>query len=281
MSQFETARTGCVLVWGGAIALLVLATQPALASSRQVRERAARKACLAGDYAKGMDILSDLFLETQDPVYIFNQGRCLEQGQQYKDAIARFQEYLRTGETHKLKPDDEAAANKHIVACKENLANQTTEAQPATAPAPFTSPTAMAPPPPGQTSTASIPAPSVTQPEPQQAPASTRSGLRVAGIATAAIGVAALGAGVAFNVLANNTAGDIESTLDGYAAKKSTRDSYVTLAWVGYGVGAACVVAGAVLYGIGLRVGSTSSTNVAFVPAFGAGQAGAALVGAF
>jgi hypothetical protein len=103
----------------------------------------------------------------------------------------------------------------------------------------------------------------------------------MAGIVTAAIGVAALGAGVAFNVLANNTAGDMESTLDGYADKKSTRDKYVTLAWAGYGAGAACVVVGAVLYGIGLKAGSTSSAKVAFVPRFGAGQAGAALVGAF
>ncbi len=275
MSQFGRVKSGFVLAWGGAIALLVLATQPALASSRQERERVARKACLAGDYAKGIDILSDLFLETQDPVFIFNQARCLEQGQQYKDAIARFQEYLRTGETHKLKPDDEAAAKEHIVACKENLANQTIEAQAATAPAPFTSPH------PEQTSAAPIPASSVTQPEPQQASTSTRSGLRVAGIVTAAVGVAAFGAGVAFNVLANNTAGDMESTLDGYAAKKSTRDGYVALAWVGYGVGAACVVTGAVLYGIGLKARSTSATNVAFVPTFGSGQAGAALVGAF
>jgi tetratricopeptide (TPR) repeat protein len=281
MSQFGRVKSGFVLAWGGAIALLVLATQPALASSRQERERAARKACLAGDYAKGIDILSDLFLETQDPVFIFNQARCLEQGQQYKDAIARFQEYLRTGETHRLKPDDEAAAKEHIVACKENLANQTIEAQAGTAPAPFTSPRPTPPPPAEQTSAAPIPASSVTQPEPQQAPASTRSGLRMAGIVTAAIGVAALGAGVAFNVLANNTAGDMESTLDGYATKKSTRDGYVALAWVGYGAGAACVVAGAVLYGIGRRTGSTSSTNVAFVPTFGSGQAGAALVGAF
>ena len=277
MSQFDSGRSRFILVMGGAIALLVLATQPAFASSRQARERAARKACLASDFAKGMDMLSDLFVETQDPVYVFNQGRCLEQGQQYKDAIARFQEYLRTGETHKLNPDDEAAAKKHIMACKENLANQAIEAQAATAPVPFTSP----PPPPEQTSAAPLSASSVTQSEPQQALATTGSGLRVAGIVTAAIGVAALGAGVVFNVLANNTAGDMESVLDGYAAKKSTRDRYVALTWVGYGVGAACVATGAVLYGIGLKAGSTSSTNVAFVPTLGAGQAGAALVGSF
>jgi len=98
---------------------------------------------------------------------------------------------------------------------------------------------------------------------------------------TAAIGIAALGAGISFNVLANRTAGTMESTLDGYAAKKSTRDTYVGLARVGYGVGAACVVTGTVLYGIGLKARATSSTNVAFLPTIGAGQAGAALVGAF
>ena len=44
---------------------LLLAAPPAIAASRQAQERAARKACLNGDYAKGVDILSDLFVDTK------------------------------------------------------------------------------------------------------------------------------------------------------------------------------------------------------------------------
>src|SRR5664279_1677313 len=64
------------------------------AESKQSQERAARKACLTGDYAKGVAILSDLFIELRDPTFLFNQGRCFEQNRRYEDAIARFEEYL-------------------------------------------------------------------------------------------------------------------------------------------------------------------------------------------
>jgi hypothetical protein len=47
-----------------------------LPAGKAGQERAARKACLSGDYAKGVEILSDLFIDTKDPVYLFNQGRC-------------------------------------------------------------------------------------------------------------------------------------------------------------------------------------------------------------
>jgi hypothetical protein len=91
---------GCVVrpIWiAFAVALVSLpsvATSPAAAAgkhggdSKQSQERAARKACLTGDYAKGVDILSDLFIELRDPTFLFNQGRCFEQNRRYEDAIA-------------------------------------------------------------------------------------------------------------------------------------------------------------------------------------------------
>lgn len=57
----------------------------------------ARTACLAGDYSKGATILSQLFVETKDPNYIYNQARCFEQNSRYQEALSRFQEYLRVG----------------------------------------------------------------------------------------------------------------------------------------------------------------------------------------
>src|ERR1035437_1796518 len=83
-----------------ALVSLSVSTSPAAAAgkhggeSKQSQERAARKACLTGDYAKGVAILSDLFIEYRDATFLFNQGRCFEQNRRYEDAIARFEEYL-------------------------------------------------------------------------------------------------------------------------------------------------------------------------------------------
>ena len=90
-----------------------LAATPALAAGKQSREHAARRACLSGDVNTGVTILSDLFIDTKDPTYIFNQGRCFEQNHRYEDAVSRFEEYLRVPEGH-LDADDRAAAEKHI-----------------------------------------------------------------------------------------------------------------------------------------------------------------------
>jgi len=263
------------------VVLLVANERGALAAgktTRQAKERTARKSCLSGDWAKGIDILAELFVDTRDPTYIFNQGRCLEQNHRYEDAIERFKEFLRTGETQNLKSEDKDSAEKHIAACKETLATQGVATEPSgpLIPPPVTQ-AVVPPPPPAPEEPASI----VVQTDATKPKSNAGSGLRIAGIVTAVFGLAAAGAGVGFNVLANNTVGDMESTRNGYAAKKSDHDKYVTLSWVGYGVGAACLVTGAVLYGIGLKARSSSSTEVALVPAVGPGQAGVAFTGAF
>ncbi len=70
--------------------------------------------------------------------------------------------------------------------------------------------------------------------------------------------------------------------LNGYTdSKESDRKTFETLGWVSYGVGAACVATGSVLYILGLRGGRQDSTPMAFVPVFGPGGAAAMLKGAF
>jgi tetratricopeptide (TPR) repeat protein len=259
----------------GIAVTLVLVAPSAGASNRQARDRAARKSCLSGDYNKGIEILADLFVETQDAIYIFNQGRCFEQNQQYKDAIARFQEFLRTDAVRALKPEDKASAESHIASCKQSLAEQVV-------PGPTSPPPVVVAPPP-----APMPAPEpaqviVVQPDIKAAPANPGLGLRITGIVLASLGVAGLGAGVGLNLLANKKISDMESRVDGYSdGESSSQKGYVTLAWVGYGVGTACLATGAILYGVGLSARSKSSDKVALVPTLGPGQAGASLVGAF
>jgi tetratricopeptide (TPR) repeat protein len=108
------------------VACLLLAARAAQAreQAREVdaKERAAKTACLAGDYAKGVAILSELYVSTNDPVHIFNQGRCFEQNHRYDDALSRFREYLRVG--RQISRADKADAQKHISDCQDLLAKQ-------------------------------------------------------------------------------------------------------------------------------------------------------------
>jgi tetratricopeptide (TPR) repeat protein len=242
-----------------------------------VKEDEARVACLNGEYTQGVAILSELFVKSKNPTYIFNQGRCFKQNRRYEDAIARFQEYLRVGRK-KLDASDKAEAEQHIADCREMLAQQRDNSAVPTAPQ-----ASLVPPPAAVPGSAAEPRPEpsiTTQPAPQPKPTSSGAGLRIGGIVVASLGVAALGAGVACNLTANSMVDDMYSTSDGYA-KESDRKTHETLAWVGYGVGAAGVVTGAILYAVGVRARSKSAGSVALVPTVGADHAGASLVGAF
>jgi hypothetical protein len=215
---------------------------------------------LAGDYTQGVRLLSELFVSTKDPTFIYNQARCFEQNRRYEDAIGRFREYLRAGKN--LSRTEQADADKHIADCKELIASE----KPQTVPPP--------PVPASQPETEKAPVaekPSATVHQTNSAAGSP--GLRTAGIATASVGGAVLVAGIVFNLKSNSLAQDLKKT-DGYTSdKESERKTYATLGWLGYGVGAACVATGAILYLLGLR--SDGDGSIAFLPTFAPGQAGA------
>jgi hypothetical protein len=86
---------------------------------------------------------------------------------------------------------------------------------------------------------------------------------------------------VIINLKVNSIASDLKK-IDGYSpSRESDRKTYETLGWVGYGVGAACVATGGVLYVLGTRSENHSSPPVALVPAFAPNQAGAVVKGTF
>ena len=247
------------------VSALIVSTN-AQAESTSAKEREARTACLAGDYTLGVRLLSELFVSYKDPGFIYNQARCFQQNRRYEDAIGRFHEYLRAGK--KLSAEEKADAEKHIADCKELLASEKPQAAPAPL-APASQPeTEKAP-------TAEKPSTTVHQTN----PAAGSPGLRTGGIATASVGGAVLVAGIIFNLKSNSLAQDLKKT-DGYTSdKESSRKTYARLAWVGYGVGAACVATGAILYLLGSR--SDGEGTVAILPSFAPGQAGALVKGAF
>ena len=75
-------------------AVLLAAAPRAMGANLESKERAAKKACLLGEVDKGAEILADLYVDTNDATYIYNQGRCFEQNGKNDQAVLRFKEYL-------------------------------------------------------------------------------------------------------------------------------------------------------------------------------------------
>ena len=78
--------------------MVLLVPPPATAKgkdSKESKEKAAKKACLLGEVDKGAEILADLYVETNNPTYVYNQGRCFEQNGRNEQALLRLKEYER------------------------------------------------------------------------------------------------------------------------------------------------------------------------------------------
>jgi tetratricopeptide (TPR) repeat protein len=255
--------------------LLLLAAVPAFARgrpdassamTREAREREARRACLAGEYAKGVALLSDLFLDFKDPNYIFNQGRCYQQNERFDDAIGYFREYLRTPGA-----EETATAQRHIAEC-EALRGQKYPTEPASVAQPAAPPATAAPGAPTQSVAMALPAERVS-PRPG-------SGLRAAGVVVISVGVAGVAAGLVLNLKANSLAHEIVPPHAYDRGTEASRKNYEAGSWVGYGVGAAGMAAGAILYIVGWSKGRNREPPV-LAPVVGPSFAGAALTGAF
>ena len=244
-------------------------------SSREAKERAAKKACLTGDTVKGVEILADLFIDTGDLTYIFNQGRCFEQNRHYDDAVGRFREYLVKGAG--LSAEEKADAEHHISVCQSYLGKpEAAPAAPAPAPAITAEPTTL----PAAAPVAAPPAASVERAQ-QRSVASDGSGLRIAGLVTGSVGAAAVVTAVLLTLKVNSMTDDLEKPYNYSRSTDATRRDYKTLVWVSYGVGAACITGGALMYYLGWRKGRGARVEVAFVPAVGLDTAGAVLTGGF
>jgi Flp pilus assembly protein TadD len=237
-------------------------------ASKEAKERAARKACLTGDPTSGVGILADLFIDTHNTTYLFNQGRCLEQNRRYEDAISRFREYLMKAKD--LDAEEKADTQKHIAACESYLRDKPSDEKRPEAPKKTIDD--VQPPRPEPT------APEVIVAEAKPSGGRAGSGLRAAGIAVAVLGGVGLGAGVVLNLKVNGMATDLENGYDPSVA--SSRKNYKNAMWMGYGAGAACLVSGTILYYLGWRHGQ-DATPLALVPTVGPDMAGTAIWGSF
>jgi tetratricopeptide (TPR) repeat protein len=268
------AHSGSSLALG---LVLVALANPAYAGKlkpKTGREKAAQKACALGDYQQGVDILADLLVGSDDPNYIYNQGRCYEQNSRWEQAINRFREYLRKDAS--LSDSDRADVERHISECEKALAQAAQAAQPvAAAPAPVAPAETPAPapaPPPVKPEVSATPAPPMSD-------GSQGKGLRVAGIVCAAVGLAAVGTGIGLALKTQDMSSEAQKSGGGTKAQEDQRKSLETWGWVSYAIGAAAIATGAILYIVGWP--SDKSTNVSLLPALAPDSASMTLQGRF
>ena len=67
------------------------------AANEDKRPTAALAACASGDVAKGIGILGELYAESRNPAYVFNQARCYQKNNKLEEARGAFTESLRLG----------------------------------------------------------------------------------------------------------------------------------------------------------------------------------------
>jgi hypothetical protein len=255
----------CLAIVSGAAQAAAPASKP---MNRSATEKAAKKACITGDTRKGIDLLGDLYVETNDATYVYNQGRCFEQSHNHwEDAVDRFQEYLR--KVPDLTAKDRAEVDAHIADCE---AKQAKLAPPPAALLPPAAPVVRPP----AAGTANLSATPATE-------AHSGSLLHTAGIVTVSVGVVALAAGLAFNLHANSLTSDLNKPAGWDRGKASSRDTYETLGWVSYGVGAAAIATSATLFVLGARSNATADAPaaVALTPVLLPGFASLSLRGSF
>jgi len=103
----------------------VIWASSALAQQQDPREVQARKDCLTGKVESGVALLAELFAETGNSNFVYNQARCYEQNTRPEQAISRFREYLRVAKD--ITAAEKADVEKHIEECRALKAEQERE----------------------------------------------------------------------------------------------------------------------------------------------------------
>jgi len=249
---------------------------PALGQAQEARQDPrvanAKTACAAGDVKQAIHLLAELYTETNDPIWVFNQGRCYQQNNLFPQGVARFKEFLRKNTNGPV--EDSREAQQYIDEMEAEMRRQEAAgvAPPVASPVPV----------------AAVAPVSIQIPQPQAPGPQAGRGLRRAGVAVLALGGASLAAGVVFALLMRQAQSDIEArTKSGpvpystVSEKFSDGRTYEDLQWVGYGVGVSAAITGGVLYYLGARKAREAAAATLVAPLAVAGGAGAILYHAF
>ncbi len=223
------------------------------------------------EYKAAVDEFEAAYRLRPDPVFLFNLGQAYRLGDDPDQALHFYRAYLRMKPNayNRREVEERIAALEQVIADKQKLQRPPDHTLP---PEPPPGPTPPAPAPP-------TPAPQqLQQPPAPPPPVDERAGRskRIAGLATAAAGVAAIGVAVGFSVLAKQasdklTHGTPGSTYDFALDRQGRTDQNVAIAL--YCVGGAAVAAGAVVWALGYR--ESGRRRFVLAPMITPNQAGA------
>ena len=243
------------------------------------------------EYDKALLEYKAAYLAQPDPAFLFNIGQCYRRLGQNLEALNFFREYLK-----KAAPDD-PSRNQVEARVREIEAVAEIKAE-AAQPAPALPPPNSASVPPLQApATTSIPASTLpSPPEPPSAAASLEQpasastapqlsnsgrGLRIAGIACGAAGLASVGTAVYYYTRARSLSDRVTNSQTPTASDDQAGKDAQTMQWVFYSVGAGALATGAVLYLLGWPSTDTGHTMAGITPMVGPGLAGISAQGAF
>jgi len=224
-------RAAFVVGMFASVGLIVASSTPARAQ-QDPRELEAKKACLSNRPDRGIELLAELYAESNDPTYIYNQGRCYQQNGRGADALIRFREYLRKAPNL---PASEKSEVEHTITELEAQQRQSDQQKKAEA-------------------AAAKPAPPTIILSPAPEGRDEKRLLRTAGIVAASVGVVGIGFGAYMGYRTQQLSSDVTNNAKKSMFSQSQYDDgqrAEILQWVGYGVGGVALAAGGVLYLVG------------------------------
>ena len=301
----DSVRPSLTILRGCVFALALLAAGSAARAQDSDTDKARQhyqKAQKAFDLGRWDDAIAEYeaaYSFRADPVFLYNMAQAYRRKGDAKHALDLYKNFLIKSPDSPQRPDIEERIRqlqKQIE--KEDHAKPTETAPPAAAPPPpvptptpapqpASQPAPVVTPPPAANppveTAASVPAapapaaPAVAPPvdlsaQNQPSPMRGNRPLRIAGLAVGGAGALALVGGIVMGVRAKSLSDEVTNDAKKQPVGTFDRSKYdsgkqaETLQWVGYGVGAAALIGGAVLYWYGMQ-GPATSANLAWTVA--------------
>jgi tetratricopeptide (TPR) repeat protein len=283
-----------------------LAAEVSAKDSAKVKQ--ARQLYKEGQYEDAAKIFSSLSVEYPDKLaFTRNLGACYYHLRRPEPAISNLREYLKRSTEI---PNDDRAEVEGWIAEMEKLRDQAAAATTVAPATPAPQPAAVAAVPTMATTEPTAPSLAQTQPVapevampvvveqpptptappapaapaaeavlPSPASPNPGHGMRVAGLACGAIGLASVITAVYFHTRAASLSDKLTTADNPSASDYQSGKNAQTMQWVFYSVGAAALATGSVLYYLGWRATEPGQTAVA--PIIGPGFAGLSAKGAF
>jgi tetratricopeptide (TPR) repeat protein len=239
------------------------------------------KAYTLGKFPEAIEEFEKAYELRSEPIFLYNIAQSHRQNNAPQRAIFFYRRYLEADPNVKNRADIEKRIKDMETQLNAQKEKENANLTPAPAPQPnlLPQPTYTTQPIPGEGTGTSQPVTVITQPPSPSPSGNEGRGLRIAGLITGSVGVAAVVTGIILGVHATSLHDEAFKNEYNHDKEESSK-SFRTMSWVTIGVGSAAVVTGGVLLILGIR-SKNSSSSIGFAPILAPGTGGAALFGQF